>query len=216
MKAPMDARSKPDSWSYSSMVTLYSSTANVLAAEGILNEILEAGFKPNIFVLTSLIWCYGKAGRTDDVVRSFGMLEDLGVSPDDRFCGCLLSVAMNTQAEDLGKVINCIEKSNAHLGAVVKLLVDKSASSESFREAASDLLSSARGVVKVPYCNCLMNLCVNLNQMEKVCALLDAAQQLGIYTNIQTRTQMQWSLHLRGLSVGAALTTLHVWMNERR
>jgi pentatricopeptide repeat protein len=216
MKAPMDARSKPDSWSYSSMVTLYSSTANVLAAEGILNEILEAGFKPNIFVLTSLIRCYGKAGRTDDVVRSFGMLEDLGVSPDDRFCGCLLSVAMNTQAEDLGKVINCIEKSNAHLGAVVKLLVDKSASSESFREAASDLLSSARGVVKVPYCNCLMNLCVNLNQMEKVCALLDAAQQLGIYTNIQTRTQMQWLLHFRGLSVGAALTTLHVWMNERR
>jgi hypothetical protein len=40
-------------------------------------------------------------------------------------------VAVNTRAEELGKVINCIEKSNAHLGAVVKLLVDKSASSES-------------------------------------------------------------------------------------
>jgi pentatricopeptide repeat protein len=98
--------------------TLYSSTANVLAAEGILNEILEADFKPNVFVLTSLIRCYGKAGRTDDVVRSFGMFEDLGISPDDRFCGCLLRVAAITQAEELGKVINCIEKSNAHLGAV--------------------------------------------------------------------------------------------------
>jgi pentatricopeptide repeat protein len=214
MKASMDARSKPDSWSYSSMVTLYSSTANVLAAEGIMNEMLEAGFKPNIFILTSLIRCYGKAGRTDDVVRSFGMLKDLGISPDDRFCGCLLSVAANTQAEELGKVINCIQRSNAQLGAVVKLLVDKSTSSESFREAASDLLSNARGTVKMPYCNCLMDLCVNLSQMEKACALLDAAQQLGIYTNIQTRTQAQWSLHLRGLSVGAALTTLHVWMND--
>ncbi|KAK3147981.1 hypothetical protein QOZ80_3BG0289140 [Eleusine coracana subsp. coracana] len=214
MKASMDARSVPDSWSYSSMVTLYSSTANVLAAEGILNEMLEAGFKPNIFVLTSLIRCYGKAGRTDDVVRSFRMLEDLGINPDDRFCGCLLSVAANTQAEELGKVINCIERSNAQLGTVVNLLVDKSASSESFREAASDLLNSARGVVKMPYCNCLIDLCVNLNQMEKACALLDTAQQLGIYTNIQTRTQTQWSLHLRGLSVGAALTTLHVWMND--
>ncbi|CAL4921495.1 unnamed protein product [Urochloa decumbens] len=214
MKASMDSRSRPDSWSYSSMVTLYSSTTNVLGAEGILNEMVGAGFKPNIFVLTSLIRCYGKAGRTDDVVRSFGMLEDLGISPDDRFCGCLLSVAGNTPAEELGKVINCIERSNAQLGAVVKLLVDRSASSESFREAASELLSNARGVVKMPYCNCLMDLCVNLNQMEKACALLDAAQQLGIYANIQTRTQTQWSLHLRGLSVGAALTTLHVWMND--
>lgn len=214
MKASMDSPSKPDSWSYSSMVTLYSSTANVLAAEGILNEMLEAGFKPNIFVLTSLIRCYGKAGRTDDVVRSFGMLEDLGINPDDRFCGCLLSVAANTQAEELGKVINCIDRSNAQLGTVVKLLVDRSASSESFRDAASGLLNSARSVVKMPYCNCLMDLCVNVNQMEKACALLDAAQQLGIYTNIQTRTQTQWSLHLRGLSVGAALTTLHVWMND--
>uniref|UniRef100_A0A0A9DBE6 Smr domain-containing protein n=1 Tax=Arundo donax TaxID=35708 RepID=A0A0A9DBE6_ARUDO len=214
MKASMDSQSKPDSWSYSSMVTLYSSTANVLGAEGILNEMMEAGFKPNIFVLTSLIRCYGKVGRTDDVVRSFGMLEELGISPDDRFCGCLLSVAANTQADELGKVINCIERSDAQLGAVVKLLVDSSASSESFRDAASDLLSSARGVVKMPYCNCLMDLCVNLNQMEKACALLDAAQQLGIYANIQTRTQTQWSLHLRGLSTGAALTTLHVWMND--
>ncbi|KAL6645140.1 hypothetical protein ACP70R_016748 [Stipagrostis hirtigluma subsp. patula] len=214
MKASMDSQSKPDSWSYSSMVTLYSSTANVLAAEGILNEMVEAGFKPNIFILTSLIRCYGKAGRTDDVVRSFGMLEELGISPDDRFCGCLLSVAANTAAEELDKVINCIERSNEQLGAVVKLLVDRGASTESFRDAARDLLSSVRGVVKMPYCNCLMDLCVNLNQMEKACALLDAAQQLGIYANIQTRTQTQWSLHLRGLSVGAALTTLHVWMND--
>ncbi|KAL6867593.1 hypothetical protein ACP4OV_015617 [Aristida adscensionis] len=214
MKASPDSRSKPDSWSYSSMVTLYSSVANVHGAEGVLNEMVDAGFKPNIFILTSLIRCYGKAGRTDDVVRSFGMLEELGISPDDRFCGCLLSVAANTQAEELDKVINCIERSNEQLGTVVKLLADRRASSESFRDAARDLLSRVRGVVRMPYCNCLMDLCVNLNQMEKACALLDAAQQLGIYANLQTRTQTQWSLHLRGLSVGAALTTLHVWMND--
>jgi hypothetical protein len=31
---------------------------------------------------------------------------------------------------------------------------------------------------------------------------------------VPSSTQAQWSLHLRGLSVGAALTTLHVWMND--
>ncbi|EEC74763.1 hypothetical protein OsI_10529 [Oryza sativa Indica Group] len=214
MKASMDSRSKPDSWSYSSMVTLYSCTGNVAGAEGILNEMVEAGFKPNIFILTSLIRCYGKAGRTDDVVRSFAMLEDLGITPDDRFCGCLLTVAAGTPADELGKVIGCIDRSSAQLGAVVRLLVDAAAPSEPLREAAGELLGGARGVVRMPYCNCLMDLAVNLSQMEKACALLDVALRLGIYSNVQTRTQTQWSLHLRGLSVGAALTTLHVWMSD--
>ncbi|KAL5217036.1 hypothetical protein ABZP36_017720 [Zizania latifolia] len=214
MKASMHARSKPDSWSYSSMVTLYACTGNVLGAEGILNEMVEAGFKPNIFILTSLTRCYGRAGSTDDVVRSFAMLDDLGITPDDRFCGCLLTVAASTPAEELDKVIGCIDRSNAQLGSVVKLLVDSAAPSEHLREAAGALLGSVRGVVKMPYCNCLMDLAANLNQMEKACALLDVALQLGIYTNVQTRTRTQWSLHLRGLSVGAALTTLHVWMSD--
>ncbi|VAH88228.1 pentatricopeptide repeat-containing protein ATP4 homolog, chloroplastic-like [Triticum urartu] len=214
MKSSMDTKCKPDSWTYSSMVTLYSCTGNVPGAEAILKEMAEAGFKPNIFILTSLIRCYGKAGCTDDVVRSFGMLEDLKITPDDRFCGCLLTVAADTPVEELGKVVDCIDRSNAELGTVVKLLADRKASTESFKEAARGILSGVRGVVKMPYCNCLMDLCVNLGQMEKACALLDAALQLGIYSNVQTRTQTQWSLHLRGLSVGAALTTLHVWMND--
>ncbi|VAH88227.1 unnamed protein product [Triticum turgidum subsp. durum] len=208
MKSSMDTKCKPDSWTYSSMVTLYSCTGNVPGAEAILKEMAEAGFKPNIFILTSLIRCYGKAGCTDDVVRSFGMLEDLKITPDDRFCGCLLTVAADTPVEELGKVVDCIDRSNAELGTVVKLLADRKASTESFKEAARGILSGVRGVVKMPYCNCLMDLCVNLGQMEKACALLDAALQLGIYSNVQTRTQTQWSLHLRGLSSGEELPPL--------
>lgn len=45
MKAYMDDHSKPDSWIYSSMVMSYSSTANVLGAQGILNVMVEVGFK---------------------------------------------------------------------------------------------------------------------------------------------------------------------------
>jgi pentatricopeptide repeat protein len=41
MKASMDDRSKPDKWSYSSMLRQYSSTANILGVEGILNEMVE-------------------------------------------------------------------------------------------------------------------------------------------------------------------------------
>ncbi|KAI5009651.1 hypothetical protein ZWY2020_011788 [Hordeum vulgare] len=155
MKSSVDTKCKPDSRTYSSMVTLYSCTGNVPGAEAILKEMAQAGFKPNIFILTSLIRCYGKVGCTDDVVR-------------------------DTPVEELGKVVDCIDRSNAQVGTVVKLLVDRKASTESFKEAARGILNDVRGVVKMPYCNCLMDLCVNLGQMEKACALLDAALQLGI------------------------------------
>ncbi|KAI4977769.1 hypothetical protein ZWY2020_014323 [Hordeum vulgare] len=87
----------------------------------------------------------------------------------------------DTPVEELGKVVDCIDRSNAQLGTVVKLLVDRTAFTESFREAARGILNDVRGVVKMPYCNCLMDLCVNMGQMEKACALLDAVLQLGIY-----------------------------------
>ena len=37
---------------------------------------------------------------------------------------------------------------------------------------------------------------------------------LEIYTDIQSRSSTQWSLYLKGLSLGAALTALHAWIND--
>ncbi|KAM3701259.1 hypothetical protein ACJW31_05G158300 [Castanea mollissima] len=63
--------------------------------------MFEAGYEPNIFVLTSLIQCYGKAQRTDDVVRTFHRLLELGITPDELFCYCLLNVMTQTPKEEL-------------------------------------------------------------------------------------------------------------------
>lgn len=58
----------PDSWTFSSLITIYSCSGKVSDAERMFNEMIESGFEPTIFVLTSLVQCYGKAKRTDDVV----------------------------------------------------------------------------------------------------------------------------------------------------
>ncbi|KAK9267125.1 hypothetical protein L1049_009544 [Liquidambar formosana] len=205
---------KPDSWTFSSLITIYSCSGKVSEAEGMLNEMLETGFEPNIFILTSLIQCYGKANCTDDVVRTFDRLQELGITPDDRFCGCLLNVMTQTPKEELGKLIGCIEKANAKLGPVVKLLVEDQNSGGDFKRKASELFDSIGADVKKAYCNCLIDLCVNLNLLEKACELLDLGLTLRIYTDIQSRSPTQWSLHLKSLSLGAALTALHVWMND--
>ncbi|KAM1320458.1 hypothetical protein EV2_005565 [Malus domestica] len=205
---------KPDSWSFSSMITIYSCSGKVTEAEATLNEMLEAGFEQNIFILTSLIQCYGKAKRTDDVVRIFNQLLELGITPDERFCGCFLNVMTQTPKEELCKLANCIERADEKLWYVVRLLVEKQDSSEKFKNEASQLFNSIGLDVKKAYCNCLIDLCVNLNLLERACELLDLGITLRIYIGLQSRSQTQWSLYLKGLSLGAALTALHIWIND--
>ncbi|KAJ0981929.1 hypothetical protein J5N97_010184 [Dioscorea zingiberensis] len=206
--------SKPDSWSYSSLITVYSCSGQVSEAERVLNEMIGSGFQPNIFVLTSIIQCYGKAGQADDIVRTYDKVLELGITPDDRFCGCLLNVMTQIPSEELGKVIGCVEKSNAQLGSLVKLLVDEGSATEVIKLEAEDLFSKISEEVKKAYCNCLIDLCVNLDLLERACILLDMAMRLEIYTALQSKSSSQWSLHVKSLSLGAALTALHIWMND--
>ena len=206
--------SNPDSWSFSSLITIYSCSGKVSEAEVTLNEMLEAGFEPNIFVLTSLIQCYGKAQRTDDVVRTFHRLLELGITPDELFWGCLLNVMTQTPKEELSKLTDCVEKADSKLGHVVKLLVGEKDSDGDFKRETSELFDSIGADVRKAYCNCLIDLCVNLNLLQRACGLLDLGLTLEIYTDIQSRSSTQWSLFLKGLSLGAALTALHVWIND--
>ncbi|KAK7412737.1 hypothetical protein VNO78_04325 [Psophocarpus tetragonolobus] len=205
---------QPDSWTFSSLITMYSRSGKVSEAEGILNEMIQSGFQPTIFVLTSLIQCYGKAKRTDDVVKIFKQLQELGIVPNDHFCCSLLNVLTQTPKEELGKLTDCVEKANAKLGTVVRYLVGEQENDGDFRKETLELLSSIDVEVKKPLCNCLIDLCVNLNVPKRACDLLDLGLMLEIYTNIQSRSQTQWSLHLKELSVGAAMTALHVWIND--
>ncbi|ONK80095.1 uncharacterized protein A4U43_C01F13840 [Asparagus officinalis] len=205
---------RPDSWSYSSLITVYSCIGKVSEAEGILNEMLEAGFQPNIFVLTSLIQCYGKSKKTDDVVKTFNRMLELNIEPDDRFCGCLLNVLTQTSSDEVHKVIDCVERSNAELGSLVKLLVDEKTDKETIKVGAGELLKKVSKEVRKAYCNCLIDLCVNLNQLDKGCVLLELSLGIGIYNELQSKSTTQWSLHVKGLSFGAAFTALRIWMND--
>lgn len=205
----------PDSWTFASMITIYSCSGQVKEAEATLTEMLEGGFEPNMFVLTSLIQCYGKAGLIDDVVRTFDQLLESKITPDERFYGCLLNVMTQAPKEELSKLTSCIEKANPKLSDVVKPLVNgENIKGEIFKKDAGELFNSIGNDVKKAYFNCLIDLCVNLNQLERACELLDLGLTLEVYTDIMSRTPTQWSLHLKSLSPGAALTALHIWMND--
>ncbi|KAJ0734134.1 putative succinate-semialdehyde dehydrogenase (NAD(+)) [Helianthus annuus] len=111
---------KPDSWKYSSMITIFSCCVKVVEAEAVLKEMVESSFQPNIYVLISLIQCYGKADRTDDVVTTFDRIVELGITPDERTCGRLLDVMTQTPREQLGKLTRCVQIANPKLGSLIE------------------------------------------------------------------------------------------------
>ncbi|KAL0716741.1 hypothetical protein Bca4012_066063 [Brassica carinata] len=206
---------EPDSWTFSSLITVYSCCGRVSEAAAALLEMREAGFEPTLFVLTSVIQCYGKAKQVDDVVSTFEQVLELGITPDDRFCGCLLNVMTQTPSEEIGKLIECVEKTKPKLGHVVKMLVkDENCEEGVFKKEASELIDSIGSDVKKAYLNCLIDLCVNLNKLEKACEILQLGLECDIYSGLQSKSATQWSLHLKSLSLGADLTALHVWMND--
>ncbi|CAH9064525.1 unnamed protein product [Cuscuta epithymum] len=207
--------SKPDRWTFSSLVTVYSCSGNFLEAEAVMDEMTKEGLEPDIFVLTSLVRCYGNADRFDDVVRTFNHLLDLGLTPDERFCGCLLNVLKQTPRRKMHKLTACLEKAMPKLGYIVKLLLDgKNANGTIFKKEANELFHYISTGVRKAFCNSLIDICVSLNQLEKACELLDLGIKFGVYNDIQSKESTCWYLNLKSLSCGAALTALHVWMKD--
>ncbi|KAG5049072.1 hypothetical protein JHK85_010175 [Glycine max] len=168
-------------------------SGKVSKVEGMLNEMIQYGFQPTISVFKQLL--------------------ELGIVPNDHFYYSLLKVLSQTPKEELGKLIDCIEKANINLGSMVKYLVEEEGDGD-FRNEVSEFLNSIDAKVKMPLCNCLIDLCIKLNVPERACDLLDLGLMLEIYKNIYSKSQTQWSLHLKELLVGAAMTALHVWIND--
>ncbi|CAJ2658196.1 unnamed protein product [Trifolium pratense] len=205
---------QPDNFIYSSLINMYACNGKVLEAESMLNEMTRCGLEPNIFVLTIFVHCYGKAKRTDDVVNIFNQIWDTGITPDDRLCDCLLYVMTEIPKEEFGKITNCIEKANPKLGYIVTYLTEEKEDDGYFMKETSELLSSADEHVKKTFCNSLIDICYNLGMEDRARDLLGLGLTLKIYSDIQSRSETQWCLNLKKLSVGAAMTALHVWIDD--
>ncbi|CAJ2658199.1 unnamed protein product [Trifolium pratense] len=205
---------QPDSFIYLALIKMYSFNGKVLEAEAMFNEMTSCGLEPNIFVLTNLVHCYGKAKRTDDVVKIFNQLWDIGITPDDQLCECLLYVMTQIPKDELGKITNCIEKANPKLGYIVKCLTEEKEDDGYFMKEVSELLSAAAEYVKKSLCNSLIDICYNLGMEDRAHDLFGLGLTLKIYSNIQSRSETQWCLNLKNLSFGAVMTALHIWLDD--
>lgn len=204
----------PDSWSYTAMLNIYGSDGNVDKAMELFQELSESQVDLNVMGCTCLIQCLGKAKRIDDVVRVFRASVKGGVKPDDRLCGCLLSVvSLCEESTDMDKVVECLNRANPKLVSLVKLLLQgESVVFDQVKEEFKGVISETSIESRRPFCNCLIDICRKHNFPERGHVLLYLGTVLGLYPGLHNKTSQEWSLDVRSLSVGAAQTALEEWM----
>ncbi|KAG2408473.1 hypothetical protein LR48_Vigan01g203200 [Vigna angularis] len=207
------AHCKPDSWSYTAMLNIYGSQGDVDKAMKLFEEMSKSGVELNVMGFTCLIQCLGRAMEFDDLVRVFYSSVERGIKPDDRLCGCLLSVVSLSQGnKDEEKVLACLQQANPKLVAFIQLIEDEKTSFETVKEEFKGIMNSAVVEVRRPFCNCLIDICRNKDLLERAHELLYLGTLYGLYPSLHHKTDEEWCLDVRSLSVGAALTALEEWM----
>lgn len=204
---------RPDSWSYTAMLNIYGSEGDVDKAMNLFEEMNKLGIELNVMGCTCLIQCLGKAMEIDDLVRVFNVSVERGVKLDDRLCGCLLSVLSLSQgSKDEEKVLACLQQANPKLVAFIQLIVDEETSFETVKGEFKGIISNATVEVRRPFCNCLIDICRSKDLQERAHELLYLGTLYGLYPGLHSKTEYEWCLDVRSLSVGAALTALEEWM----
>lgn len=204
---------KPDGWSYTAMINIYGRGGKVDKAMAMFEEMLKLNIKINVMGCTCLIQCLGRAKRFDDVVRVYGVALQKGVQPDDRLCGCLLSVATFCETDgEVGKILTCLETANPKLVAFVKLLGEEEVKLDKIKGDFKEVLNAVEVEVRRPYCNCLIDICRKKGRHERAHELLYCGIIYGLYPSLHSKKASEWSMNLRSLSVGAAQTAFEEWM----
>ncbi|CAK9173375.1 unnamed protein product [Ilex paraguariensis] len=207
---------RPDTWSYTAMLNIYGRVGNVEKAMELFEEISESGIELNVMGCTGLIQCLGRAKRIDDLVRVFELSIERGVKPDDRLCGCLLSVVSYCEGEEVDKVLACLQQANPKLVAFVKLMEGEKTGFETIKHEFRNILIDTAVEARRPFCNCLIDICRNRNLQQRAHEVFYIGTLCGLYTGLHTKTAGEWHLDVRSLSVGAAHTALEEWMGTLR
>ncbi|KAL6008498.1 hypothetical protein ACLOJK_034010 [Asimina triloba] len=205
---------KPDSWSYTAMLNIYGSAGKADEAMRLFEEMMERGVKLNVMGCTCLIQCLGRAKRIDDVVRVFGIAMERGVKPDDRLCGCLLSVVTFCEEDEVGKVLDLLERVKPKLVEFVRMLWQEEIGFDALKEEFRSLLNNSSVEVRRPFCNCLIDICENQRLTKRAHELLYLGALFGLYPGLHSKDADEWGLDVRSLSVGAASTALRDWLRS--
>eukprot|EP00252_Welwitschia_mirabilis_P008627 TRINITY_DN205_c0_g1_i8.p1 TRINITY_DN205_c0_g1~~TRINITY_DN205_c0_g1_i8.p1 ORF type:complete len:723 (+),score=109.97 TRINITY_DN205_c0_g1_i8:136-2304(+) len=205
---------KPDEYSYSSMVRSYTKQGLIEEANGMLVRMREAGFKCGMMNYTHLLYCYGKAKQFDEVVRVFNQVLDEGLSPDDKLCGCLLTVLSFCENGEVDKILVCLERANPDLASMIRMLQWEKLDDGILKEQFSKVFNETSKESRMTFCNFLIDFSYTFNFPERGQQILSLALFFDVYPRLHSKSSKEWCLDVTRLSFHAALAAFRDWMSN--
>jgi hypothetical protein len=118
-----------------------------------------------------------------------------GLKPDDRLCGCLLSVVALSSGDEMEVVLSSLEKVNQNLVKLIRMLGEDQVGVDDLTKELKGVLNAAAPEVRRPYCNYLIDICQNHGfPPRRAREVFQLAHTYGLYSKLHRRKDGEWSL----------------------
>ncbi|KAI5054622.1 hypothetical protein GOP47_0030341 [Adiantum capillus-veneris] len=206
-----------DDWTWRILVDMNVKGGRFEEAQKITKEMVGRGRSIDLPVYMNLIQGYGKSKDFKSVLSVMNDIKAANVPFDHMLAGALLSALVLCEEAGSEEKLPLVEEIGLvypKLKAVIEnLYKEESISTAKVKEDIRAMLNGAAEDCRRPFCNLLLDLCWMKQSAEQAQELLGIAILFGIYSELQIRTPMEWSLRLRTLSFGAARTALQGWVS---
>ncbi|KAJ7514350.1 hypothetical protein O6H91_23G040300 [Diphasiastrum complanatum] len=205
----------PDEATYRCMISAYATRGMVEEARRFLDRLLKEGYKPNVQVYSSLVRACKQARQYDKVPLYFEEMIINGCKPDQRLCGMLLGCLSTCEDKNLQDgILGCLQWTSITLHDIAKRLLAKDTDGPWLTKQIKAALDEMPEDSHRAFCNTLIDMCMSLGYTEGSHQILGIGVTLGMYENIQVRSDLEWRLNLRGLSLSAAQCAVEGWVSS--
>lgn len=180
-------------------------------------DMEEARCPPNRLTYEALMGVYCTAGLFDEAKAQFLDLKvGDGMPSVDAYCLMLSVCARRNRWEDASKVVEEMLEPNMPsiygvVGGIFKGEMDEGTNWQRVEYALDGLKVDGVGS-NLKFYNALLEALWCLGQRQRACRVFAEARQRGVFAEAFSRSDLMWSIDVHRMSVGAAMTTLIVWL----
>jgi len=206
---------------FNGLIEAFGRAGDFVEALKIFRDMKIAKCPPNEQTHEVVLNAYCTVGRIDEGRAHFLEIKEQGLVPSiTSYCLMLSMYARSSRWEDAYELLEEMQAHrmpNAHrvIGTMIKGDYDDLPNWQMVDYVFDNLKSQGAGIGMAFY-NVLLDTLWWFGQKERAAKVLEEARKRGVFLEAFRQTKLVWSVDVHRMSVGAALTSLSVWLIDIR
>lgn len=205
---------------YNSFMEAFGKAGLFHVAKQVFFDLQEAGYPPDLETYETLLNVYCTAGLFDEAKAQFLEMKEVGPTPQvTSYCLMLSISARRSRWDDFRKLLEEMQGNNMpSLHVLVAGLIqgnfDETSNWCEIVEPAFDMIKVNGIESNMMFYNALLEVLWWSGQRSRAGRVLQDGRKRGVFPEAFNKTPTMWSIDVHRMSVGAALTTVVVWLEE--